>query len=173
MPDRKGEAAQRRLAAHHFGDPDVLALLDEATVEALYSRLGAPRIVTRYAEPMGHWSPGDGRPPLADDDPAAMQSVGRCAASRIRGVIPLPGAIHPAECGWCAYPLAELLRACDWATWHSRYVLAELAVWAGAEGSTYTRELRANVYDNPRWAAWFALSPKERGWQVGRVGAVS
>ncbi len=47
--------------------------------------------------------------------PAEAQAIGICALSRDRGLTVSmlgtspTGALHPTECGWCAYPLDELL----------------------------------------------------------------
>ena len=165
-----------KLRAREFDDPDVRKILGSMGVPALIVELGQPSIVTRYADPKGHWRQGDDRPALADDDPAVLQAIGRCAVSRSElwgvgtGGAKLLRAVgvatHPEECGWCGYPTDELLAACDWATFRSRYVEAEFAVWhADPErltGATYQRTLRQDVYENPTWAQFWALPTAER-----------
>jgi hypothetical protein len=120
--------------------------------------------VTVYAEGQGYWRVGDGHPALADDDPAVMQAIGRCAASRVRwgeGVIRL-GSVHPEPCGWCSYPLRELLRGLDWALYMSRLVTTERLVWRGRDRTEYVRVVRSEEWDNPRHAAFWALPAAER-----------
>lgn len=160
------------LAQRDFADPRVRVVLDALSTEALETHLGPPRILERFAEPQGYWSPGQPRPPLADADPPAMQLMGQCAASRFRDSLAMPrplrtGAIHPTACGWCDYPLRELLAALDWATWSSRYLIVRLAVWRRSELpedrlSAYVRELAVGEYQHPAWKAWWALSRSER-----------
>ena len=161
-----------RVERREFDDPDVRAYLDKLPVEAVEHRIGTPRIVTIYAEPKGYWHVGDDHPSLADDDPAVMQAIGRCAASRVRG-LPLGDSIagiHPRECGWCQYPKDELLAACDWATWSSRYLISEVFVWSADERwITYERGIRGGEYENPAWRAFWDLHPKER---IRRVEAL-
>jgi hypothetical protein len=129
--------------------------------------------VVEYAEPQGYWKQGDERPTLASDDVAAMQAMARCVTARTwdRSIGAMPGGIHPAACGWCDYPIEEVLKACDWATWHSRYLTTEYAVWHGAEHSSYARSLRGNVYENPTWHAWFALPQAERSYAVAQAAS--
>jgi len=173
--DRRGEQAQQRLVERRFGDPEVVALLDEMHTDVIRGRFGEPAVTRMYAEPLGHWRQGDPRPSLADDDPAVMQAIGRCAASRVRGdLLRIPGDIHPAPCGWCEYPLPELLAACDHATWASRFLLAEVASWRGAAGSpSYVRELRGDEYEAPRWREFYALSRPDRAARVARALATT
>lgn len=163
MPDRKDRTVNERIEDHGFDDPKVRAYLDTLDLEQLRWKLGEPRIVKVYAEPLGWWHVGDGRPSLADDYPAVMQAIGRCAASR-REYGPVTGAIHPVACGWCDYPAEQLLAACDWATWHSRFLITELWVWSDPEASwvSYEREARSNEYEQPRWREFFAIQPRER-----------
>jgi hypothetical protein len=154
-------------ARHKEGPP--LALLDDLVDEQLWRILGEPARVIRYAEPFGHWHERDQRPALADERPAVMQAIGRCAAARIRAVgsIPLAGPIHPAPCSWCGFPLRELLAACDWAVGLSRYVLVDLLVWQGADDSVYIRNSgRAGHYEEQSWAAFWALGPSERARRI-------
>ena len=145
--------------------------LTEYGYRELWAMLGQPdRVVASYAEPM-HWRQGDPRPALADIDPAVCQAMGRCALDRqVRGdgasfasAIGRLRFVHPVRCAWCEYPLGELLAACDWATWASRYVASEFAVWVGADGSTEARSTgRTGIYEQPEWAAFFALPAGDR-----------
>ena len=127
--------------------------------------LDHPAIVTRYAEPRGSWRQGDGAPVLADEDPAVMQAIGRCATAELQRMGGFPKELSSTHdtrrCGWCDYPIAERLAACDWAVFRSRYVDVEIAVWRG-KGSTHERTLRQDVYENPTWAAFWALPADER-----------
>lgn len=149
-----------KLRAREFDDPDVRKILANMTIPTLIVELGQPEYVTRYAEPRGHWRQGEDRPALADDDPAVMQAIGRCAVAEVQRMGGFPktlSATHDAtRCGWCDYPIAERLAACDWAVFRSRYVEAEFAVWHG-KGADHQRTLRQDVYENPDWAAFWAL----------------
>ena len=159
------EHAQRR----DFDFPGVRQLLDAAPLSSIEAWFGQPSIATSYAEPMA-WSVGDGRPGLADEDPAVMQALGRCAASRVRSDLPGirlgVGRVHPRPCGWCGLPLAELLRACDWAVWRSRFLLAEVLTWHSdpvkRPGAEYHRVPRSDVYTQPDWADFWALPTDRR-----------
>ena len=159
-----------RIRARRFGDDDVRNGLDEMAFAAVERTLGpADAVQTYHAPGTGRWRQGDGRPSLADDDPAVMQAIGRCAAYRVRrdhrtgDVFPLDvSAVHPEPCAWCDYPLTELLIACDWATFASRYVITEQATWRNADGLEYHRAARSDVYDNPRWRDFWALPTFDR-----------
>jgi hypothetical protein len=157
------------------GVSDYLGQLEETSLVGL---LGSPRELLRFAEaapssdPAANWHIGDGRPALADDDPAVMQAMGRCAVARQRGVLGVPvvrGAIHGVPCGWCDYPLAEVLRALGWAVWRSRYVLARLLVWDGLNGSVYVRSRPTGAYLEPSWAVFFGRPRAEREHLIRRV----
>lgn len=163
---------ESRIEDRAFDDPEVRTVLDRLSLEALQDRLGNPRVVTRYAQADG-WTPGEGRPLLADDDPVVMQRIGRCAASRIReridGLTMRSHAIHPDRCDWCEYPLEMLLAACAWAVWSSRYVVAEILVWRQEEGSSVTYERSSNrsgVYENPTWSDFWNLAKRERRYRI-------
>lgn len=171
MSDRKDRSIHDRIESREFDDAKVRAYLDTLDLDALRWKLGEPRIVTLYAQPIGYWHQGDGRPMLADEDPAVMQAIGRCATAR-RDAGPIEsGAIHGGRCGWCEYPAELLLGACDWAIWHSRFVVTELAVWADHDEPwvSYEREVRSSVYDNPAWATFWALPRAERRQRVERA----
>lgn len=156
-------------------DKDVLATLDSMSTDGITAYLGVKAMAEKvYAAGQGYWRVGDGHPALADDDPAVMQAIGRCAASRIRwgeGVVRL-GAVHPAACGWCGYPLPELLRALDWALYMSGLVTTERYVWLGRDRTEYVRVMRseemwreghcASPWDNERHAAFWNLPAAER-----------
>lgn len=180
-----------RIAAREFDDPDVREALDQLTLSELIATFGQPATIRRYAEPpvvakvkddpspRAAWEPGDGRPALADDDPAVMQMIGRCAVSRIRGDNTLEritsGAIHPDGCEWDAYPLEELVKACAWAVWHARHRTVELHVWRrGDTGEdrdvTYAREGDADVWENPAWASWWAMPRRDRAHRLEQPG---
>jgi len=159
-----------KLRAREFDDPDVRKVLAAMAIPALIVELGHPAIVTRYAEPRGHWRQGDDRPALADDDPAVMQAIGRCATAelqRMGGFAKVLSSTHDTRsCAWCDYPIAERLAACDWAVFRSRYVEAEFAVWYADQdrrsGATHQRTTRQDVYENPTWAEFWALPAADR-----------
>jgi hypothetical protein len=151
--------------------------LEKLSYAQLVETLGPPdRQLTEYAEGAGYWHVGDGEPMVdASADPAIAQAVGRCAASRVRmgGVVAsVVGAVHR-PCEWEDYPLLELLRACDHATWKSRFVVTELAAWEFGNGLFHSASTgRAGEYDNPVWARFFmgatpataVIPPSERRW---------
>jgi hypothetical protein len=145
-------------------DKDLLRTLDAMSTEGLEDFLGPGSTVKVFAEGQGYWHVGDGHPALADDDPAVMQAIGRCAAARIRwgqGVIRL-GSVHPGPCGWCGYPLVELLRALDWALYMGRLVTSERLAWRGRDRTEYVRVIRSEEWDNPAHAAFWALPADQR-----------
>jgi hypothetical protein len=161
------------LTQRQFDHKDVRALMDEMSAQTLTARLGYPAVEKRYFEGSGSWQPGDGRPTLADEDPAVMQAIGRCLAHRVRGQFSL-SSIHPTTCDWCDYPTEELVVACDWAAWQSRYVIANLNVWVGAETdwgkpTTYARSGPVDYYENPRWREFWAMGHHERGRAIASV----
>lgn len=177
MGDRRGAPLQQRIDERRFGDPDVRDALDELRVDELEQNFGPPRVSVTYAEPRGYWAQGDGRPVLADDDPVVMQLIGRCAAWRARNDLPVlappsRGAIHPESCQWDDYPTGELLKALDWATWSSRYVISELLIWRNHDDASvvYIREgERTGTYGNPRYAEFFGLPRKERAARIDQL----
>jgi hypothetical protein len=168
--DAKDRRVEAKLDARQFDDRDVRDALDELDTAALYS-LGLPEVVQVFQQPLGrHWRQGDGRPTLAFDEPAVMQAIGRCASHRSRHPdLPPEGwsGIHPQPCEWCDYPLAELLAGCEWAIWHSRYLLVEMLIWRqSADGPgrhiTYERPGVAGSYTEPAWRDFWALEPGVR-----------
>lgn len=148
-------------------------ILDEMDLDQIARAYGPPETDTAYAEPQGYWKPGDG-PPLIRPTPAEGQAIGRCAAARVRLAGAVFGSLHPGECGWCAYPVDELLRACDYATWQSRAVVAEWATWTFRD-RTYRRSTNRHGYDNPTFAAfWNApASVRQRDIDLASGRAVS
>lgn len=169
MSDRKDLAVERKVAARMFRDPDVLAVLDAIEeVSMLVTLIGDPWV--RQSWERSGWDDHDPRPALASDDPAVIAAIGRCAswrqAQRLGPVI--PGWVHPEPCGWCGYPLTELLRALSWATWASGHLESESLVWEGSGGSTYVRPGDPERWEHPAWAAFAAL-PRDA--QTARVVA--
>jgi hypothetical protein len=173
MPsDFNFHAAVREL---RFGDDRLRAALDLLDIDELIGELGEPRRLTIVRESdWRQWRPGDGRPRLADDDPAVMCALGHCLFARWRGWIDtvdsIASRIHPAHCGWCDYPLAELQAAAEWATWHMQEVLVEVVLWRGqgGGGATYERFLEGGIR-HPRWKTFAALPGKEQAYQVEQV----
>lgn len=171
MTDRKQERLDKKLAARQFDDPEVRGVCDDAGPDGMQAMFGPPVVTTVYHEGTGrYWRQGDGRPTLADDDPAVIQAMGRCVIGRSQIAagygLRSDAATHPRTCEWCEYPPRELLAACEWAAWMSRYVVSEAAVWwqdgQGHRGPSYGREVRAMGYDNPAWRRFWALSVSER-----------
>ncbi len=159
----------QKLGRREFDDPDVRKMLSGLDLSSLISRLGQPHMVTKHAPTRGHWHQGDPLPALRDEDPAVMQAIGRCAVYRQQNAAGLSflSRIHERDhCAWCAYPLSELLAACDWGVFRSRYIVQEFAVWYrdqdARKGARYALPTRADVYENPTWADFFALPPAER-----------
>jgi hypothetical protein len=160
VSDRKGAALQQRLADKEFDDGDVIALLAEMDIDTLIGTLGEPERMTQHATAPG-WKVGEGRPELANEDPAVMQAIGRCAWSRIEGRPKVLNA-HPSECGWCQYPVEELLRACSWAVAMSGYVVVDVLVWRGKGGSVYARSGGEHGYQRAADREFWELPVKER-----------
>ena len=101
-----------------------------------------------------------------------VQALGRCAAARIRDPRLVRGlaSVHREPCGWCGFPLRELLAACDWAVARSRYVVVDLVVWRAEDGSVYLRDTqRSGIYEEPAWSAFWALPAAERGRRIRAV----
>lgn len=159
-----------KLRAREFDDPDVRKVVSGMGIPALIVELGHPHMVTRYAPTRGNWRQGDDTPALADEDPAVMQAIGRCATAegqRLGGFPKLLSSTHDTtRCAWCDWPLLERLAACDWAVFRSRFIEAEFAVWYAdqdlGKGARYWRLTRQDVYENPTWAAFWALPAAER-----------
>lgn len=163
-PDRKAQRLDDKLAARLFENEDVRSVLDDMDVDTVIRTIGEPRRATEYAVQPG-WAVGSGRPTFADDDPAVMQAIGRCAANRVRhGLMALAGlgGVHPSPCGWCDYPLEQLLEACSWAVLVSRYVVLDLLIWRNDDGAQYSRPGGLTGYQNPSWRQFFEVAPKER-----------
>ncbi len=149
-----------------FGDDNLRGVLDEMTSTELVVALGSPTGKMLMFEDAG-WSEGDGRPAYADDDPAVMAALSRCATNRVRyGPDELTSWAHPAPCGWCDTPLGELLVAAAWAVWASRWVTVDLDIWNGANGTSYVRNVGGLGPQNPAYQAFVALSNFEQQQRV-------
>src|SRR5687768_18479132 len=96
-----------------FDSPAVRKVLDGMDFGELVRTLQAPETRTSFAPGHGYWQSGDGRPSLADEEPAVMAAVARCALNRSAMVATGKtfSQYHPERCGWCEYPLNQLLRA--------------------------------------------------------------
>ena len=168
MSDRKGFSVDDKIKLRQFRDADVLTALDDMDEQALRFLLGNPRVRQQWER--SGWDDRQPRPALASDDPAVMAAIGRCASWRSAGTLgtAVPGWVHPEPCGWCSYPLPEMLRALSWATWASGHLEAEALLWEGADGSVYARPGQPERWEHPAWAAFAAL-PREA--QTARVMA--
>lgn len=166
MSDRRDRRIDERIAARAFRDAEVLEVLDTLDEASLRYRLGDPR--ARRSWERSGWDDRDPRPALASDDPAVVCAIGRCASWRAAGEMGplLPGRVHADACGWCGYPLPELLRALSWARWASGHMWSESLVWEGAGGSTYVRPGGPERWEHPAWAGFAALTPEERAARV-------
>lgn len=167
---------QKRL----FGNAKVREALDAMTeVELVYAIGDADTVIERYASAPG-WSPGDDRPELADDDPAVMAALARCASSRTRWGV--PAAIdfaHRDPCGWCDWPLEQLIAACSWSVWYSRDRTTSLNVWlrdpdaSPSSTDTYWRQAGALGPTNPAYRAFDELPRRDRESRVLAAVAAS
>jgi hypothetical protein len=93
------------------------------------------------------WKPGDPKPMIDSSAPAVAQAIGRCLTWRVqrRGGTKLSSALHPRECGWCAYRDADLQAAIGYAAFVSRY------------------DEVGGEYHNEEWARFFAgITPLTR-----------
>ena len=154
-----------------LGDARVKAYLDCLPLPEVRGLLGAGDLRTVIQTPMrSTWNIGDGRPPLADEDPVVVAAIARCAIARWRqdtryGTV-ASTVSHPDRCGWCEYPAEQLRRVLDWAAFHGQFVTDEREVWH-RDGVTYSRQTgRAGSYANPRWAAFEAKPPDDRRYLV-------
>ncbi|MCU0506592.1 MAG: hypothetical protein MUE82_12655 [Chloroflexi bacterium] len=150
-----------------LADPDIVAYLDTLDHGALVGLLQAPLIVLDLHEPRATtWTPGSPRPALADEDPAVVAAIARCATARWRKSAVYGDAArtvsHPEPCGWCDYPAEELQRALEWAAHFGRYISGEWYVWVRGNRAYRRPTGRAGTFDNRRWAAFAALSPSEQ-----------
>jgi hypothetical protein len=178
-----------RIFDREFDRRDVREALDAMTIDAVCRAIansrddGMPLSRRVFAEGQGYWNLGDGRPvltagdppvPVAIDDPAVAQAVGRCAAYQARlkfGThVPIVIKAHPRPCRFCECRLADLLRVCDWATVTSRYLITERLVWRqfpyaenpAERGAIYERSGLATTYLNEAWASFWAVDPADR-----------
>lgn len=144
-------------------DAETRAELDAQPVGQVMSQHRDYRIVTEYAQGQGYWKPGQGDPGIRPE-PAAAQAIGYCVANRTRYGGMFDGlSIHPSPCGWCDYPMSELLIALDWAVWISRYVTTEYAVWFTKNGRYNRSTGRSGEYLNPEWQAfWHGSTPSTK-----------
>lgn len=164
-----------------FDLSSVRKVLDDLTYPELVATLQAPETITVYAKGHGHWREGDGHPPLADDDPAVMSAIARCALNRAR--LATTGIsfsqFHQQRCGWCEYPIALLLAALDWSIWTSRLVTMEWFVWRQGMHVperlvTYTRvSERTGTYENPAYERFHRLTIHEQRELVERIQSES
>lgn len=175
-------ALPERIHRRDFGDREVIEALDDMSVDAIRMALaspfrdgGADVDDIEHATGSGLWTDGQpGRPVFADDDPAVMQAIARCAAYQVRMKLDEPPRFvlraHPAECAWCGIPLEEMLRACDWSVVMSRFVIVHLATWfqfpenqPGHRGLTYRRSgPLEGTYRAARYADFWALPADQR-----------
>lgn len=170
-----------KMRAREFDDPDVVKVMAAMSTAAVIEELGPPFVLRQHTPTRGHWTPGQPRPALATDDPAVGEAMGRCAASRSdlwgtgeagRLLRPIMGAGHPRPCGWCEYPTAQLLAACDHAVWRMQFVESELFVWWSDQekrrGAKFVRPGTTSGYQHPAWRDFWTLPTDER---VRRIAA--
>jgi hypothetical protein len=169
-----------RSASYDLGNPKHRKELDVLGIDALIGIFGEPEVIPEWDTPrLRNWQPGEPRPLFANDDPAVMQAIGRCAAARVygslrTGLAQLGSVVtnaHPAECGWCSDELEELLAACDWATFEGRTQTAEWLTWKqerNGEQATYQRRVPVGVRSQ-RHADFWALSWRERSDRIRRA----
>lgn len=160
-------SVQEDLNHRRLGAAGVAAKLDQFSVSEVVGVLGSPdREIRRYGEapairlqprpaPLEQaWRVGDGRPPLATEDPAEVVAMNLCVLARTPAVVTHLGVTgrHPTACGWCDYPIEELHRAIAHALYFARFVLDHLLVWVGDDHGLYIRAGdEAGHYQNPAW----------------------
>jgi hypothetical protein len=149
--------------------------LDAMTLGEVRGEFGPGDLRTTYVQPIGHnWKPGRGAPALVAETPAVAQAMGRCATSRsLKGDsgAMFSQSVHPGECGWCVYPLRDLLEALEHAVWRSQTVEAEHEEWRFAGGARYVRSTgRDGHYDNPEWRRFWTMSRFERAAEIAHAG---
>ena len=163
------------ISDRQLGYPGVTARLDKMSLTEVVYLLGpCDREVRTYQEtawatrPDGTrgpaWMVGDGKPALATDDPGVIVAMNLCAIARNPWAAPRQAnERHPGPCGFCEYPVSELLLAISHATYFARLVRDHLLVWKGEDGATYVRAGHEDgVYLNQRWADFEALHPAEQ-----------
>lgn len=163
--------------AQEWDSAGVRDRLDAYTIDELEDVIGPGERLTAYAVAAGEpWSMGDGRPDLADDDPAVQQVIAYCAANRARAKLkPAPtfisGDIHPSTCGYCSYDDDEIFKAVGWSVMTSRYILDEVVVWRGAKGHSdyYRRTDRLGQYDSPKHKLFWGMPLKDRQYLVAQA----
>lgn len=150
-----------------YGSESSTDKLNALSIAELIGLLGAPSERVNYVSVPG-WSEGDGRPAVADDDPATMQAIGRCAANRVRSELPemalLAHRAHPSTCGWCDYPLDMLLAACSWSVHQSGLVGQQILAWSDncEKPHDYLRAGTEGGFRNRRYREFWALPGNER-----------
>lgn len=160
MPDRADQ--------YDFANPKHRRDLDLLSIAALTDLFGEPAITAEWDMPaLHHWQPGAPRPLFANEDPAVMQAIGMCAASRVRRSLPQFAAIdvpHPATCQFCDLPLDELLAACDWSTFEGRTQTAEWLTWTQKrDGTTVSYQRRMAMHArNERHERFWSLAQSRR-----------
>lgn len=155
-----------KLDAQMFHDPKVRDLLNEMSVDQISARYGEPRARDVYSCKLP-----ESKPALASDDPAVVQAMGRCVVARTRDSIVSLGKLHGDTCAWCEYPIEQLVAACRWGEWESRYIVASVLVWHGADHSTYERAGDGPRYSNPDWRRYWDLPVQERERRIAAVSA--
>jgi len=163
-------------------DKRLLVYLDTLDYPRLVGLLQAPAVVTEVhltptprtdAGSESTWGPGEPRPALADEDPAVMLALARCAMARWRGNDWFGGIVetvtHDRECGWCAYPATELLRALAWAEHFARFIVSEAWVWQRGRAAYRRSTGRRDTYENVAWQTFAALPSREQRYLVDRA----
>ncbi len=149
-----------------FRDPKLRAVLDEMTLLELTVAVGEADYKMTIYEDAG-WSAGDGRPAYANEDPAVIVALSRCAVNRIRfGPDDLTSWAHPEPCGWCDVPIEALLAAARWSIWASRSITVDVDVWTGANGSSYERDSGTSGPQAPTYRDFDRLSAHDQAAHV-------
>lgn len=155
-------------------DPRVRDFLDQMPVATVISMLGTYTVQTKTFQPVGgEWTPGKERPILADENPAVMAAIGRCAAARMRHTSVYGDAAitvsHPERCGWCDYPKSDLIAALDWATHDSALVTEEWMAWQ-VDGQRYRRPTgRSGQYLNAAYERFRRMQPEDQTKEVNQA----
>ena len=169
----------QEIQARHF-TREIRDYLDAMNFEECCWAMGEPdHVWTQYMEPTGKWHPSSGTPVLADEEPAVMGAIGRCASFRQRGKVPvdvLDGLFmskHPGRCPWCEQDLQDLLDACDWFIWWQKDIIGEVATWRGGDGRKYQRDTGRRGVQNPVVRRFLALPQEEQRRRIDAVQGVS
>ena len=136
------------------------------TLADLVEAFGDPHEVIKTDGPLPAKT---GRPDFADDDPAVMAAIARCATWRSAQALDsrsmVPGWVHPSRCGWCDDPLPELIRACEWSNWRQERVVERRYVWV-VDDTEVVRAGPVGDYLNPAYAKFAALPLHEQRYRV-------